>query len=143
MRRPLIRSALGALALACALALPAAAQGRWASTTPEQRAEKLTKLMQEKLALTSEQLPKVKAINLDSANKMQALFEGSQSRAEKRQAAQQIQQSKEAALKQVFTPEQFEKYEAAREEMQQHGRERMKEHRRDEAAAGEAAPPAP
>jgi ATP phosphoribosyltransferase regulatory subunit HisZ len=131
-----MRSLLGILALAFALALPAAAQqGRWASTTPEQRAEKLTEVMKDKLALTADQVPKVKAINLESAGKIQALHDGSGERAEKMKAAHKIQSDKESALKQVLTPDQYKKYEGLRTEFQEKAKERMKEHMRDKAAA--------
>jgi hypothetical protein len=131
-----MRSLLGILVLAFAFALPASAQqGGWASTTPEQRAEKLTSLMKDKLVLTDDQVPKVKAINLESAGKMQALHGGTQGRAEKMKAARQVQSEKDAALKQVLTPDQYAKYEKVREEIKDKAKERMREHRRDEAAA--------
>jgi hypothetical protein len=120
-------------ALACAallLALPALAQqGRWASSTPEQRAQKQTELMKEKLALTAEQVPKVEAINLDAAQKGQAIFSGKESRAEKLKQAHEIQQAKETALKEVLTADQFSKYQAARDELKEQMKQRVRERR--------------
>ena len=127
--------ASGCLALALALlALPAMAQqGRWASSTPEQRAQKQTEMMKEKLALTADQLPKVEAINLDAAKKGQAIFTGSQPRAEKLKAARDIQQAKEAALKDVLTPDQFTQYQSARDEYKEQMKERARERRAGDA----------
>src|SRR5262245_16389875 len=117
------------LALAL-LALPALAQqGRWASSTPEQRAKTQTELMKEKLALTPEQLSKVEAINLDAAQKGQAVFTGMQPRADKLKAAKEIQQAKETALKEVLTPDQFGRYQTARDELKQQMKQRAHERR--------------
>jgi hypothetical protein len=134
MRRSFTRLAFALLALA--LALPALAQerGAWAKATPEQRAEKLTSLMKEKLGLSDEQVPKVQAINLDAAKKNQAAMAAGQGRVERMRAMKQVQEEKEAALKGVLTPEQLEKYQAAKEEFRQHARERMREHAAEQPA---------
>jgi hypothetical protein len=86
------------------------------NTTPEQRAKIQDALMTQKLGLTDEQKPKVAALNLEYAKKIQPLIESGRPLAQLREM-RELNQEKEAALQKVLTPEQFKKYLAAKEEM--------------------------
>ena len=93
------------------------------NTTPEQRAKALTEMMTTKLGLNPEQTSKVANLNLTYANKMEPLIKGSEGPLVKMREMRQINQAKEAELKQILTPQQFENYLASKEQM----REKMME----------------
>src|SRR5262245_34044859 len=75
------------------------------NTTPQERATAQTAMMKTKLGLTEEQTPKVAAINLKYAEKMEPIIKGTKGPLMKMRDAQGIQQEKEAELKQLLTPE--------------------------------------
>jgi hypothetical protein len=118
-----------ALALALLLAIPtfAAAQvpAALANSTPAERAAIQTDLMKEKLALTAEQAPRVQAINLDTAQKMEPVIKGTEAPVARMRQARAIENQKEAALQGVLTPDQFQKFLALRDEMKQKLEERL------------------
>ena len=119
-----MRSALARIALAFALlhAAPAFAQemkDALASSTPQERASFQTEYMKTKLALTPEQLPKVEALNLSTAQKMEPVLKGTEGPFMKLHAARAIESEKEAALQAILTPEQFQTFLASREELKQ------------------------
>jgi len=101
-----------------------------ASSTPQERAKVLTLVMKEKLALTPEQLPKVEAINLDAAQKMEPVLKGSQGPLVKMRTTKQVEQGKEAALQNVLTPQQFQQFLAGRDEMKQKAEQKLMEKRK-------------
>ena len=101
-----------------------------ASSTPQERAKALTLVMKEKLALTPEQLPKVEAINLDAAQKMEPVLKGSQGPLVKMRTTQQVEQAKESALQSVLTPPQFQQFLAGREAMKQKAEQKLMEKRK-------------
>jgi hypothetical protein len=114
-----------ALALFAFTAAPALAQGlspALESSTPAERAKIQTDLMKEKLTLTPEQLPKVDALNLETAKKMEPVLKGSEGPFMKMRSARAIEETKETALKGMLTPVQFQKFlgskEAMRDEME-------------------------
>ena len=89
------------------------------NTTPEQRAKALTEVMTTKLGLSPEQTSKVANLNLTYANKMEPLIKGSEGPFVKMREMRQINEAKEAELKQILTPQQFEKYLASKEQMRE------------------------
>jgi hypothetical protein len=101
-----------------------------ASSTPQERAKVLTLVMKEKLALTPEQLPKVEAINLDAAQKMEPVLKGSEGPLVKMRTSKQVEQGKEAALQNVLTPQQFQQFLAGRDEMKQKAEQKLMEKRK-------------
>jgi periplasmic protein CpxP/Spy len=94
-----------------------AQRGDW-NASPEDRAEKQTATMKEKLSLSEKQAEKVKAINLKYANKMKetrdANTEGDWTAM--RETMGKIRQEQDAELKTVLTTEQFETWNKYQEE---------------------------
>jgi hypothetical protein len=97
------------------------------NTTPEQRAKALTEMMTTKLGLSPEQTSKVANLNLTYANKMEPLIKGSEGPLAKMRDMRQINEAKEAELKQILTPQQFEKYLASKEQMRENIMEKIEE----------------
>lgn len=97
------------------------------STTPEERAKAQTDLMKAKLDLTPDQIGKVAELNLKYATKMEPIIKGSAGPFMKMREANEVSQAKEAELKQLLSPVQFEKFLAAKEEMREKFEERMEE----------------
>jgi len=97
------------------------------NSTPQERAKMMTLVMKEKLALTQEQLPKVEAINLDAAQKLEPILKGSERPLMEMRDAKQIQQAKQQALQGVLSPEQFQQFLAGQEEMKQKVEEKLRE----------------
>ena len=98
-----------------------------ANSTPQERAKLITLVMKEKLALTPEQLPKVEAINLDAAQKMEPVLKGSEGPLIKMRTTKQVDQAKDAALQNVLTPQQFQQYLSSRDEMKQKAEQKLLE----------------
>src|SRR5262245_9402718 len=98
-------------------------------TTPKERATAQTMMMKSKLNLTDVQTPKIAAINQNYAEKMEPVIKGSEGPFMKMRAVKNIQSQKEAELKKVLTPEQFQKFLAGKEEMREHLIERIEEQR--------------
>jgi len=80
--------------------------------SPEEQAEKMTVQMEKKLTLTPEQLDKVKAINLETATKLQEIKKSAE---KNREAKKQVIDEQEKKLAEVFTPEQMEEYKKLKE----------------------------
>jgi hypothetical protein len=117
-------STIGRIAVAailvCLAASGASAQlEELASSTPQERASIQTAFMKRKLALTPEQLPKIEALNLEYAQKMQPVITGSEGPLMKMRAAKGIEGEKDAALQNVLTPDQNQKWLAAKDELRQ------------------------
>lgn len=124
----MIRSLPFAIALAVLLSAPTAGLAQQpqsdfsaalANSTPEQRAKFQTAYMKSKLSLTADQLPKVEAINLDTAQQMEPVLKGTQGKLMKLRAARGIEQKKETALQGVLTPAQFQTFLASRDDLKQ------------------------
>ncbi len=97
------------------------------NSTPEVRAKAWTLEMKEKLALTPEQLPKVEAINLESAQQMEPVLKGTDGPLIKLRKTKQLEASRDAALKPVLTPVQFQQWQVARAEMKQKVEQKLME----------------
>ncbi len=120
MRIRKTRIALVAAVGALMFALVASAQlDELKNTTPEQRAKALTEIMKTKVGLTPEQTGKVMDLNLEYAKKMDPLIKGSAGPLVRMREMKQINEAKEAELKQILSPQQFEKYLASKEEMRE------------------------
>jgi len=78
--------------------------------TPAERAHVQTAMMKVKLDLKDDQVPKVEAINTKYAEKMDPVLKGSLEPAKKMTQAKEINDQKEAELKQVLSSDQFQKY---------------------------------
>ena len=91
-------------------------------STPEERAKRQTEMMKEGLNLTAAQEPKVSAINLKYAKKMEDVRKTADTAA-MRKSAQTLNKQKEAELKAILTAEQFKLYLKQVEEMKARRRE--------------------
>jgi hypothetical protein len=91
-------------------------RGGRGSASPEDRAKRQTEMMKESLSLTAAQEPKVSAINLKYAKKMEEVRKVADTVAQ-RKSAQKLNQQKEGELKTVLTAAQFKSYLKQVEEM--------------------------
>jgi len=124
--------------LLLALSSPASAQlEKLKNTTPEERAKAQTAMMKTKLELTPEQTAKVAAINEKYAQKMEPILKGDDRPLMQMRKVKQITDAKEGELKQVLSPEQFDKYLASKEEMREKVMEKMQEKAQEKHAGGE------
>jgi Spy/CpxP family protein refolding chaperone len=87
--------------------------------TPEERAKQQTEMMKTQLNLTPAQEPKVNAINLKYAKKMQEARNTTDTAA-RRKSFESLNKQKDAELKTVFTAEQFKTYQKLIEEIKAH-----------------------
>ena len=88
--------------------------------TPEDRAAKQTEMMNKQLDLTADQQAKIQAINLKYSQQMAA--QRSQATEDRQQNMENMKtqmEARNAEIKQVLTPEQFEKWQTIRNEMRQ------------------------
>jgi len=113
-------------ALLIALGAPASAQlAALKNTTPQQRATVLTKLMQKRLALSGSTLEQVSKINLEYANKAQPILQGADRPFEEMREMRDLDEQKDAALKNVLSPTQFQQYQAGKAELRQKFEQRI------------------
>ena len=98
-------------------------------TTPAERAGAQTAMMKEKLSLTDEQLPKVKAINEKYAEEMDPIIKGSGGMLMKMGPIRAVEDKKEAELKGVLSSDQFAQFQAMKSEMRDKLMERIKAQR--------------
>jgi hypothetical protein len=98
-------------------------------TTPKERAAAQTMMMKSKLDLTEAQAPKVAAINEKYAEKMEPILKGSQGPLMKMRAMKGVESQKEAELRTLLTPDQFQKFQASKDEMREKIMDRIKEQR--------------
>jgi periplasmic protein CpxP/Spy len=110
-----------AFLLAALMSLPLAAQqgmngGGHGGATPEERAKRQTEIMQEKLSLTASQEPKVMALNLKYAKKMEEVRKITDT-AVLHKTVRNLSKQKDGELKTVLTADQFKSYLKQIEEM--------------------------
>ena len=118
-RTGLLRAAtLGLLLIASAITASAQLD-KLKNTTPQERAKAQTIFMKSKLDLTEAQLPKVEALNLKYAEKLDPVIKGSAGPLVKMGKFRQANEDKEAELKGILSPDQFQKYLAAKQEMRE------------------------
>ena len=90
------------------------AQKTRTKVTPEQRAERQAERMKEALQLTEDQKKAIYELNLQSANKIKA-YKKDQRDANKDQF-KKMRDEREAKMKSILTPEQYEKHQAMKAE---------------------------
>jgi hypothetical protein len=86
-------------------------------STPQERAALQTAFMKSKLALDEKQSGKVSALNLEYAEKAEPIIKGDDGIFSKRSQMNSLQDEKNAKLKGILTPDQYETYEAAQDEL--------------------------
>ena len=89
------------------------------NSTPKERAEAQTAMMKTKLGLTDDQVSKVRALNLKYAEQMQPIINGTEGPLMKMRDARNVEDQKEAELKGLLSPDQFQKFQAMKEEMRE------------------------
>ena len=90
--------------------------------SPEQKADAHVKKMTQDLSLTSQQVPKIRAIVLDKIQKMEVLkskYANSTDKKALHQEMKAIRDQKEAELKAALTPEQYAKHVQMRDQEKQ------------------------
>ena len=87
------------------------AQGEGRNMPPEDRAKRQTEMMKEALNLTAAQEPKISALNLKYAKKMEEVKTASKDTAVIRKNAAALNTQKNVELKKILTPDQFTQYE--------------------------------
>jgi hypothetical protein len=114
--------ALLAAAMSLLIVVAAGAQNemeKLKSSTPEERVRLQTEMMKTKLSLTPDQTPKVAAINQKYAQRMEPIIKGQEGPLMRLRQMREVGQAKEAELKGVLSPEQFQKYLAEKQEMRE------------------------
>jgi hypothetical protein len=89
------------------------------NTSPAERAAAQTMMMKSKLGLTDDQVSKIRALNLKYAEQMQPIIVGSEGPLMKMRDARNVEEQKEAELKGLLTPDQFQKFQTMKEEMRE------------------------
>jgi len=108
--------------------------GKRAHKTPEQRAQRMTKVLNEKLNLTADQSAKVNAIFLTKAVQMDSLRKAhSADRKADRQSRKAMLVTLDGQLKGVLTADQQAKYTELKAQMKEKMKDRMKHKRGDKA----------
>lgn len=122
--------ALGILVIALIIGVPQAfAQlDELKNTTPVERASLQTELMKSMLALTPEQTQPVADLNLKYANRMEPIIKGPSSSLTKMFEMRKINNEKETELKRILSSQQWEKFDASRDEMRQQFEDRIGKH---------------
>src|SRR5215510_14027603 len=95
------------------------------NSTPAERARLQTDMMKSKLSLTPDQTTKIAAINEKYAQQMEPIIKGQEGPLARMRQMRQVSAAKEAELKSVLSPEQFQKYLAEREEMREKFEEKL------------------
>ena len=84
---------------------------------PEQRAAIQTQFMKDRLSLPADVLARVQEINLKYAQQMDPVLKGTDGKLAKMQKARGIMAAKDAELKAILSPEQFEAYDDAKDDI--------------------------
>jgi len=118
--------ALGVV-IALVVSVPAvfAQMDKLKQSTPQERARIQTDMMKTKLGLSPDQLTKVAAINEKYAQQMQPIIQSSEGPFMRMRQMREVSTAKEAELKGVLSPGQFQKYLAEEEEMKEKFEERL------------------
>jgi hypothetical protein len=99
---------------------------------PDERAAKLTDWMKTNLQLTAEQEKPVQEINLKCAIKTEELRNTDEPRKEKFKKLKGYNEEKDQELKKLFTGEQFNLYQAKKEEVKEEFKAKAKEKKKAE-----------
>ena len=90
--------------------------------TTEERAQRQTERLTEKLGLSEEQATKIAAINLTAAQKRKAIKKATTEKGTDREALKSLRSEKRTAIKSILTPEQLTAYEAMKSDRKDRGR---------------------
>lgn len=94
--------------------------------TPQQRADYQTGLMKTQLHLDTQQIVKVKVVNLKYAQKIEPLIKSDDSKFTKFREFKKLQAAKDAELKVIFNAGQFKLYQDYESEMKEKMKEKVK-----------------
>jgi hypothetical protein len=97
------------------------------SSTPEERAGKMTQWMKTNFQLSDSQVSKVQDVNLKYAKKTQGLQTTTLSRKEKMQILKDNDKAKDAELKNVLTADQYSAYQVKKDEIRKQMKEKMRD----------------
>lgn len=100
------------------------------STTPEERAQVQTELMQEKLELEDTLSASLNEINLKYAKKMEGVIKGDSSKWTKFRTAKRFDKEKDQELQDLFTKDQFKAYLKYKDQLKKDGKEKLQELRK-------------
>lgn len=117
-----IRSILvvaGALLVCTAAVARADLMSTLAKTTAQERAGIQTAFLEKKLGLSPEEAQKVGAINLKYAEKTEPVIKGDDGMFAKARQMKAIQAEKDAELQTALSPQQYQAYDAAKDELKQ------------------------
>ena len=89
------------------------------NTTPEQRAHFEDRWMKKDLNLSGDQVAKVEKINLNSAHRMQSIFNSGEGRLRMFRDVMKARDDKDEELRNVMTGDQFAKFKSKQDEMWQ------------------------
>lgn len=90
-----------------------------AKTTPQERAGIQTEFLAKKLGLSPDETQKVGAINLKYAEKTEPVIKGDDGMFSKARQMKAIQAEKDAELQTALSPQQFQAYDASKDELKQ------------------------
>ena len=121
-----MKELLIAAALLCTFSVQAQKPQEMKKMTPQERAERHSKMMEQKLKLNESQAAQIRKINNETALKMEA--PAARTHAD-RALIKEINQNREAEYKRVLTPEQFSTYEANQADRKNKMKARMGEGR--------------
>jgi len=99
------------------------------NTTPAERAAAQTAMMKSKLGLSDDQVSKIGALNLKYAEQMQPIIAGTEGPMMKMRDFRKVEDQKEAELKGVLSPDQFQKFQAMKEEMREQLMDKIQQQR--------------
>lgn len=100
------------------------------STTPAERAQVQTELMQEKLELDGTQSASLSEINLKYAKKMEGVIKGDSSKWTKFRTAKRYEKEKDKELQGVFSKDQFKAYLKYKDQLKADSKEKLQEIRK-------------
>ena len=95
----------------------ASAEGGLMNSTPTQRADLQTAFMKDKLHLDEAALAKIKVINLKYAEKMEPILKGDDNKLSKMAKGKSVMGDKDEELKEVFSADQYSRYEDLRDDL--------------------------
>ena len=98
--------------------------------TTEEKAKEITEKMKADLSLSGSQPDRVYAINYDFVQKVEKGKAEEASRRDKLKKLKALDEERDAALKEVLTSEQFEKFESGKKEKRQKLKEDFKQRRK-------------
>jgi len=93
--------------------------------TPQQRADYQSGMMKTKLKLDTQQMVKVRAVNIKYALKFQPIIKSDDSRFSKLRQAMKLQDQKDEELKGIFTEAQFKQYKDFESDMRKKMQDKM------------------